>query len=122
MNTIYSSVIKDLGNDVGEILQADVLIIFNDTVPNELKSVAAIHEQGEWHGEVEIGDDLIIGDIVYRVTFVGEKANETLHKLGHCTIKFGHEGPDLPGTICVGCNETPQLEKGQSIKFVRNLY
>ncbi|MDC3424570.1 PTS glucitol/sorbitol transporter subunit IIA [Aquibacillus sp. 3ASR75-11] len=118
MSTIYSSVIKELGKDLEEILQADMLIIFNDTVPDELKDVSAIHEQGEWKGEVQVGDELILGEANYRVTFVGEKANETLHDLGHCTIKFGHDEPDLPGTICVE-GETPKLEPGQLIKFVR---
>ncbi|WP_208590027.1 PTS glucitol/sorbitol transporter subunit IIA [Gracilibacillus suaedae] len=119
MSVIYESKIVEVGQSCSEMLDAEMLIIFHEDVPAELKDVAAIHLNSEWASEVVVGDILQIGNQEYVIKKVGEKANETLQSLGHCTINFGMEGADLPGTITVDGEGLPIIEEGNVIKFKR---
>ncbi|UFT98601.1 PTS glucitol/sorbitol transporter subunit IIA [Radiobacillus kanasensis] len=120
MIIIYESVITELGKDIDSLLSADMLVIFNETAPDELKEISAIHRHEPWKSEVEVGDQLVIGDDAYEITCVGGKVNETLHTLGHCTISFsGDTETDMPGTLCVEKKALPILQEEVAIKFIR---
>lgn len=118
---VLASKITKIGEDVELFLEEKMLVLFNETVPAELASIALIHSQEEMSGNVEVGDYFSLGDSKYAVLSVGNKANETLHELGHCTIKFGEpKEDDLPGVIVVEDKEVPTLQPGMVIKFERN--
>ncbi|GAB2546126.1 PTS glucitol/sorbitol transporter subunit IIA [Gracilibacillus alcaliphilus] len=117
MSVIYQSKIVEIGASCQEMLEAGMLIIFHENVPAELKDIAAVHQENNWHGEVHVGDKVYLGEQVYTVKKVGNKVNETLHALGHCTIKFEDDGTDLPGNLEVEGATLPILEEGKIIKF-----
>ncbi|UYZ12254.1 PTS glucitol/sorbitol transporter subunit IIA [Brevibacillus sp. WF146] len=120
MKPLFHSTIVDIGELVPAFLQENTLILFNHDVPEELRDMAVLHTRSEQAEEVLPGDFLMIGDCLYRVTSVGEKANETLKTLGHCTIKAdGRPTPQLPGTIHVEERAIPSLESGTVVAFVR---
>ncbi|MDN5351871.1 MAG: glucitol/sorbitol system component, partial [Clostridiales bacterium] len=101
---------------VEELLENDMMIIFNENAPAELAEISVLHTMGNLKAPIEKGDVLTIGEHVYRVTCVGEEANKTLDELGHCTLKFdGADEPDLPGTICLGGAGVPEAKIGDII-------
>ncbi|KIY22090.1 MULTISPECIES: PTS glucitol/sorbitol transporter subunit IIA [Mesobacillus] len=117
--TIYDSVVTDIGKEVEAFLKEGMIIIFYESVPDELKNISITHKKQEWLSDVKVGHKFKLNSNVYSITFVGDKVNETLKELGHCTIKFGLEGPDLPGTLCVQEKEVPNIEVGSSIQFIQ---
>ncbi|MCZ6992359.1 hypothetical protein OH407_23810, partial [Salmonella enterica] len=79
-----------------------------------------LHTKSERTETVAAGDILLIGETRLLVTSVGEKANETLHSIGHCTVKAdGSTTPQLPGTIHVEEIAIPALDIGTTVAFVR---
>jgi PTS system glucitol/sorbitol-specific IIA component len=96
----YKTIITQLGKMAGEITRRGMLIIFNDGAPEELAEFSVLHTRAAFTRDVNPGDKVLLGDCEYTVTAVGEKANSTLRKLGHCTFKFGGTlTADLPGQI-----------------------
>lgn len=115
---VYESVVLEIGEDVEAFLEENLVVLFNESVPADLKSVAIVHEDKDMNGIVEADDYFILGDVSYKVLAVGDKANETLKELGHCTIKFGTPSEDdLPGMIIVEDKEIPELAVGMPVKF-----
>ncbi|MFB1083091.1 PTS glucitol/sorbitol transporter subunit IIA [Jeotgalibacillus sp. JSM ZJ347] len=116
----YKAKITGIGEDVELFSEENMMVIFNDTVPEELRSFAVIHETADLAEKVEAGDFLEINDERYEILFVGSKVNETLQELGHCTISFsGDVTADLPGTMCVEKKEMPELALGADIRILK---
>jgi glucitol/sorbitol PTS system EIIA component len=116
----YESKITEIGADVEMFIEENMLVIFNETVPDALKSFGVIHEKTALNGEVEAGDLLQINGAEYEILFVGSKVNETLQEIGHCTIAFnGETDAQLPGTMCVEKKELPALALGGDIRIVK---
>ncbi|MFK3939940.1 PTS glucitol/sorbitol transporter subunit IIA [Alkalihalobacillus sp. NPDC078783] len=119
--TIYESTFIELGEQTEIFLEENMLVIFNETVPADLKNISAVHKQTEFKHEVVVGDTLRLQESDYKILFVGEKANDTLRDLGHCTIEFsGQSVSDLPGTIVVEKKPVPKLEVGGKLAFYRD--
>ncbi|UFJ42360.1 PTS glucitol/sorbitol transporter subunit IIA [Brevibacillus humidisoli] len=120
MEVLLQTKVTKIGDLVADFLREKTLIIFNDDVPDELHDMAVLHTKSPTTKEVSAGDYLIVEGDSYRVTSVGEKANETLISIGHCTIKFdGATTPDLPGTLHVEEKEIPPLAIDTELAFVR---
>lgn len=120
MTVIYESIITKIGSEVFDLFDENMLILFNDTVPEELEIISVIHKQGPFHGVVEIGDYLYFNGEGYQILYVGDKVNETLQELGHCTVKFSNEiGKELPGTMVVEKRLLPKLTENMTVKFVK---
>ncbi|MGM8213449.1 PTS glucitol/sorbitol transporter subunit IIA [Virgibacillus sp. W0430] len=118
---IYESKVTKIGEDVDAFLEEKMVVLFNENVPDELTSIALVHEESKMKGNVAKGDYFILGDTKYEVLSVGDKANETLHELGHCTIKFSvPSNDDLPGTIVVEQKDIPDLVTGLALKFKKS--
>ncbi len=120
MNTLFTSTIVSIGVMVTDFLRENTLILFNEDAPEELHDIAVLHTKSEEAVTIEPGDLLLLGDRSYKVTSVGEKANETLQTIGHCTVKAdGSNVPQLPGTIHVEDADLPALEIGAKVAFIR---
>lgn len=118
--TIYQSTVTALGPDVDMFMEEKMLIIFNETAPKDLRDIAVIHQAAPLEGTIEAGDVLAFGDQTYTVTFVGDKVNETVGDLGHCTIAFnGEDHAELPGTLCVESKEMPELSVPMQLAFMK---
>lgn len=107
----YSVKVVKVGEMVKEFIEGNMLIIFNEDVPEELADISATHTKDELREEIQAGDTMIIGDSKYMVVAVGSEANKTLKELGHCTLKFKDSTfVDLPGVINL---------KGEKLKKVK---
>lgn len=115
---IYESKVLEIGEDVEAFLEEKLVVLFNESVPEDLKSVAIVHEDKKMNGKVEVGNFFILGNESFKILAVGDKANETLDDLGHCTIKFAEPSEeDLPGMIIVEDKDIPELAVGMTVKF-----
>lgn len=120
MNTLFHSTIVSIGVMVPDFLKESTLILFDHDAPSELHDMAVLHTKSERTEPIQPGDLLLIGDTPLRVISVGEKANETLRTIGHCTVKAdGSHEPQLPGIIHVEMATFPALEVGSQVAFVR---
>ncbi|MCG1009552.1 PTS glucitol/sorbitol transporter subunit IIA [Salinicoccus sp. ID82-1] len=110
------STIVELGKEWEMMKEGDMLILFNETAPQELKDIAVIHNGSGVTEPVAAGDYMHLGDTSFEILFVGDVANETLRDLGHATFNFnGESHSDLPGTVCLEKKEIPELREGQEI-------
>ncbi|MBU9672708.1 PTS glucitol/sorbitol transporter subunit IIA [Planococcus sp. CP5-4] len=120
MITKYEAKITEIGEEVDLFAEENMMVIFNNTVPEELRSFAVIHEQADLLEGVEVGDFLEINNERFEILFVGAKVNETLRDLGHCTIAFtGDATANLPGTMCVEKTPLPELALGAEIRILK---
>ncbi|WP_017549995.1 PTS glucitol/sorbitol transporter subunit IIA [Salinicoccus carnicancri] len=115
-----NATISELGNEWEMMKSENMVILFNEDSPQELRDISVVHD-GAVSEIVEAGDVMELGDESYDILFVGGKANETLRELGHATFQFnGQSDSDLPGTICLEKKEIPSLEIGQKVIIKSN--
>lgn len=120
MTKKYEAKITEIGEEVEIFIEENMLVIFNDTVPESLRSIGVIHERADLIGKVEVGDILEINKQQYEILFVGSKVNDTLEEIGHCTIAFnGETDASLPGTMCVEKKALPELQVGAAIRIIK---
>ncbi|GAA3316617.1 hypothetical protein GCM10020331_013130 [Ectobacillus funiculus] len=103
MKTIYQSKVVEVGAQVSLFFwKKKMLVLFNDSAPSDLRDIAVVHQACPLEDDIAVGDELVIDDQAFKVTFVGAKANQTMKELGHSTLAFnGAKEADLPGTICL---------------------
>lgn len=103
MSSIYLTEVTKIGPEVEEMLEAGILILFEDGAPPELAEMSVLHKCSEKREEPpEPGDVLAVGSKEFLITAVGDKAWKNILELGHASFKFdGAEEPELPGQICV---------------------
>lgn len=114
----YCSKVTAIGPEALSLLDANMLIIFNNNAPAELAEITVMHTIEELKEDVVKGDVVSLGGKQYEVLFVGSEAIHTLRELGHCTFYLygdGVEYRELPGYIILKCNEKPIIEVGQTI-------
>lgn len=115
-----NAAITELGNEWEMMKSENMVILFNENSPQELRDISVVHD-GKTGAEVEAGDVMELNGEVFNILFVGGKANETLQELGHATFQFnGEDNSDLPGTICLEKKEIPELEVGQKVVIKSN--
>ena len=117
----YSSEITGWGSEAKAFLkELNYIILFNDNAPSELAEISILHT-AELHGDIAVGDTVIIGDKVFEITAVGDEAQHTFKELGHATINFaGRDVPDLPGHIMLKGDEPlteEDIQKGVKIEI-----
>lgn len=114
----FNAKVTAIGPEALSLLEADMIIIFNNNAPAELAEITVMHTIEELKKDVEKGDVVTLGGRDYEVLYVGSEANYTLRELGHCTFYFytsENEYRELPGYIVLKCDEKPQFEIGQTI-------
>ena len=74
------------------------------------------HTPSELTGDIAPGDTLTIGKQKYKVTRVGENANDTIRESGHCTLLFNAKG-SMPGQIELEGSTVPPLTQGLKFSF-----
>ncbi|WP_238943184.1 PTS glucitol/sorbitol transporter subunit IIA [Planococcus beijingensis] len=120
MTKKYEAKITEIGEEVDVFIEENMLVIFNDTVPDSLRSIGVIHERADLLDKVMAGDVLEINEQRYEILFVGSKVNDTLDEIGHCTIAFnGETEASLPGTMCVEKKALPNLKVGSAIRIIK---
>lgn len=107
----YNVNIVEVGSNVDDMLKTGLLILFNQSAPEDLKPFCVVTKENKLNGHVESGDVVTIADRTYEVTAVGDVANENLYSLGHASLCFdGAKEAQLPGHIHL----TPNFESDLS--------
>ena len=94
---------------------SSVILLDDGTHPN-LAEMVVEHTPGELKEDISVGDTLTVGKQKYKVTRVGENANDTSRENGHCTLLFNTTG-SMPGQIEVEGGSVPSLMQGLTFSF-----
>lgn len=118
MKVIYENKVKALGECVDEFKDANMFVLFGDNAPEEITDYCYHVDVTPLHGEIAVGQALILDGVSYRITAVGAEAPVTLAGLGHCSVSFsGQTEVELQGTIYVE-GTMPELHVGSTIQIV----
>lgn len=111
----YSSTITGVGPMAQDMMDAGMLILFDETVPDTVAEVAFTHTVAKLPRDIAVGDRVTIGDAAFDVTAVGELANKTFSEMGHCTLVFdGEDTVELPGQVALSGNGLPDVQEGDA--------
>ena len=109
----YKAVFTKIGSLAPDFLGENIVIVFNDNAPKDLAEISYLHSIVNIDRDVRVGDVVALGSKDYVVTAVGEEANATFKKMGHCTFKFtGENETELPGQIELGGAVLPDIQVG----------
>ena len=114
----YETTVLAIGDMAAEFAAEGILVFFGQDAPEELHEFAIIHEHKELLAPVETGDVIEIGSAQYRVTAVGDVANDNIANLGHLVLKLnGLEQTELPGEVSVVEGPAPEVGPGTVIRI-----
>lgn len=118
--TVYQTIINKMGSSVEAFLDEKMLILFGENAPAELADYCLLIDVNATEGDIEAGDQLILGEKSYQITAVGDAVMKNLNSLGHITLKFdGATAPELPGTLYLEESDITPVTVGDSIKIVK---
>ncbi|WP_423840858.1 PTS glucitol/sorbitol transporter subunit IIA [Vibrio mytili] len=118
MSLQFKATIIDIGTLANESLEENMLILFNQSAPEDVKEYCFIHDQGIDAGVISTQSTLLIAENDFIVTAVGSAVSQNLANLGHITIKFdGQLEPEQPGTVHVIGNCPRSINIGDEIIF-----
>ena len=114
--TRYASTVTAVGEQVPEFIGQGLLIWFAEGAPEELHFFAVLHRPTVTTGGVRAGDVVRIDDTAFRVTAVGEVANDNMVNLGNMDLNANgaNEAP-LPGDICLEELPLPEPRPGTTL-------
>lgn len=117
---IFIAKLVDIGSEARSFLTENMIILFNQTAPEELYKHCFIIKIDKFVDKLKIGDLMKIGNEDFEIVFVGEEANKNLRELGHITLFFNQDFTNaLPGSIFVSNENKPYLEIGEKISINR---
>ncbi|STU69103.1 PTS system protein [Klebsiella michiganensis] len=119
---LYSLLITAVGEYVKNSLQEHQLILFSESVPDDIAMYCAVHQSSELTAELSPGQIMKINETIYRVTAVGSVATANLKRLGHITLKFdGAATAELPGMVHLNGDVPQNIQRGDQIFFYPEL-
>jgi PTS system glucitol/sorbitol-specific IIA component len=114
--TRYATTVTAVGEQVAEFVTQGLLIWFAEGAPEELHFFTVLHRPTVTTGGVRPGDLVRIDDAEFRVTAVGEVANDNMVNLGHMDLKAnGAAEAPLPGDICLEERPLPEPRPGTTL-------
>lgn len=114
----YETTITWVGEMVSDFAREGVLIFFGEEAPEELHDFSVLTNVSELVAPVTVGDTLEVDEAAFRVTAVGEVANQNIGALGHLVVKLnGLDTPELPGDVSVVAGDIPELAVGTRIRI-----
>jgi PTS system glucitol/sorbitol-specific IIA component len=121
MKVIYESKVHELGSMVSDFLGENMMIIFNDNAPSELRDYCVLHSGSDLTDTVEAGDVFSISGEEYEIVFAGCEVQKNLRDLGHITIRFNanEEGESLEGSLYVEKKAPVMPKVGDTIKVIK---
>ena len=112
----YQMQVTQIGDLTSEFTAEGILVFFGEGAPEELLDFAIIHTHTELTSPVQPGDNIVFEDQSFKVTAVGDVANENLANLGHLVMKTnGASEPEMPGDVCVEAKPLPEITVGMRI-------
>ncbi|SEO86035.1 PTS glucitol/sorbitol transporter subunit IIA [Propionispora vibrioides] len=119
---IYETEVFAIGDMAVQLLNDEkLLVLFGAEAPEFLQEVCYKHNNNSVKKSIANGDIVKIDDKTYRVTSVGDVANQNLLAMGHCTLDFNvkPEADRLPGSIHLIGEQIPALNVGSKITVIR---
>ena len=114
----FEATVTQIGINVGEFLEAGIIVLFNEQAPEELAAFAILHNGEGLTEELAVNDRITIDNTTVRVLAVGDVANANLRNLGHVVMKFnGQHSPELPGDVCVEEQSIPPIHIGSKFRI-----
>ena len=114
--TRYATTVTAVGEQVAEFVGQGILIWFAEGAPEELHFFTVLHRPTVTTGGVRPGDLVRIDDKAFRVTAVGDVANENMVNLGHMDLKAnGAAEAPLTGDICLEELPLPEPRPGTTL-------
>lgn len=113
-NTLWNAVVLRSGPGAREMLNAGVIVLFGEPVPDALSEICVVHTRGGRTPSAPTrpivpGDVLTVAGTEFTVDEVGESANSNLSDLGHVVLYFNSPAQSLlPGAIKVS-GPTPRV-------------
>ena len=118
--TRYAAMVTAVGEQVPEFIGQGLLIWFAEGAPEELHFFTVLHRPTVTTGGVRPGDLVRIDDKAFRVTAVGEVANDNMVNLGHIDMKAnGASEAPLPGDLCLEELPLPEPRPGTMLVIER---
>ena len=118
--TRYATTVTAVGEQVPEFIGQGLLIWFAEGAPEELHFFTVLHRPTVTTGGVRPGDLVRIDDKAFRVTAVGEVANDNMVNLGHIDMKAnGASEAPLPGDLCLEELPLPEPRPGTMLVIER---
>lgn len=117
---IWSATILNIGDDALEMFEAGVVILFAHPVPPALSDVALIHKpHKKVFREINVNDEIVVGNNSYLVTDFGELAYKNLTELGHIVLYINQQDqPVLPGAVMVKGPDFKKPNVGDLIRIL----
>ncbi len=120
MTILWKSDVTRIGGDAAEMIEAGVLILFGEPVPDALADVSVVHAGvPQLTRELAAGDQFIVGDQTYIIQEFGERACANLNEIGHVVVYVNQ--PDqqlLPGAVKVTGPELQIPAVGSELRFI----
>jgi PTS system glucitol/sorbitol-specific IIA component len=118
MTPLYQTVITRVGPYAYDALAENMLILFDETVPQDAGDYCFIHAADTLKGDIHPGAGLAIDTDRYTVTAVGDVVGKNLAQLGHITIVFdGQPTAKNPGSLHVLGPIPDSLQVGSTISI-----
>ena len=118
--TRYAATVTAVGEQVPEFIGQGLLIWFAEGAPEELHFFTVLHRPTVTTGGVRPGDLVRIDDKAFRVTAVGEVANDNMVNLGHIDMKAnGASEAPLPVDLCLEELPLPEPRPGTVLVIER---
>jgi PTS system glucitol/sorbitol-specific IIA component len=114
----YRTVVTEIGEEVADLLDGGVLILYAHGVPAALAEVSVMHQvQDEIVGHTpSVGSTIKLGGLQTTVTAIGDSAWHKVKELGHVVINFNASATaERPGEMCVQAID-PVLVKSALVK------
>lgn len=114
---ILESEVVSVGKEAQRFLNEGILLLFPaESVMTQVKNYSIMTNKLEVNGQIKVGDQLSIGDEQFKITAVGNIAQQNLEKIGHATFKAdGSTQAELPGTIYLEVKDLPTITVGEKI-------
>lgn len=92
------------------------IILLDEGAHPNLAEMVIEHTSGDLNRDIIVGDTLTLGKQKYKITRVGENANDTIRDSGHCTLLFNTTG-SMPGQIELEGGPVPPISVGMKFSF-----
>ncbi len=114
----YRTVVTEVGEEVTDLLDGGILILYAHGAPPALAEVSVMHQvQDEVFGHTpSVGALIKLGNLQTRITAIGDTAWNKIKELGHIVINFNAStSAERPGEMCVHAVDT-ELIKSAVVK------
>lgn len=116
---LWNATITHIGDEAQDMIDAGVIILFGEPVPDALAEVSIVHD-GANKPQINLAPGMIftLGSQQFTVDEVGDRAAVNLTDLGHVVIYVNQPEQELlPGAVKASGDQITRPEPGQTVGF-----